>query len=145
MKIDGLFWFPVEQLDEIVRALYEIHGSPLDLAEALADYAAARGYSLCNGGDYRKKLPEGQQIRIDLPFGEKIVFHLEPPNFVFQDTRKGTVTLADIVLRGISSSRPVDKKALPGFLVKLSIDSGWVQKNFKRNGKRDWLADLGIW
>ena len=35
--------------------------------------------------------------------------------------------------------------ALPGFLVKLSIDSGWVQKNFKRNGKRDWLADLGIW
>lgn len=126
-----------------MRALYEIHGSPLDLAEAPADHAA-RVFPL-QRWRLPKKLPEGQQIRIDLPFGEKIVFHLEPPNFVFQDTRKGAVTLVDIFLRGISVEPPGGQESAARLPGKLSIGSGWVQKNFKRNGKRDWLADLGIW
>jgi hypothetical protein len=147
MKIDELFWFPEEQLDEIVRALYEIHGSPLDLAEAMAAYAAGHGYADCNG-DFQKRLAEGQQITLRLlNAGTVVAFDLDPPNFVLRDPRKGTATQAIVFLRGLSmrGTRPVNKNALPGFLVKLSIGPGWVQKHFKRDGKRDWLSDLGIW
>lgn len=140
MKIEELFWLPEEEIDEIVRALYETDCSPLGLQQALFEYGSKNGYSVLESrSKIEKKLPEGQQIEgCIISAGTKILFSIHPPTVVLRDKRNGTVDSVNIFLRGRSG-------AIEGVIIQLNFNSKRsVQKNFKRNGKRDWLKDFGI-